>query len=49
LIKKEQAMNTKSDITKTVGNTPLVHLQQASLETGAKFLANQNFSIQLQV
>ena len=36
-------MNTKSDITKTIGNTPLVHLQKASLKTGAKIFGKTEF------
>ncbi len=36
-------MNTKSDITKTVFNTPLVYLESASNETGAKIYAKPEF------
>ncbi|MBU2454270.1 MAG: cysteine synthase A, partial [Proteobacteria bacterium] len=36
-------MNTKSDITKTCGNTPLVYLQSASRETGADIYGKPEF------
>jgi cysteine synthase A len=36
-------MNTKSDITKTCGNTPLVYLKSASRETGAEIYGKPEF------
>lgn len=36
-------MNTKSDITRACGNTPLVHLKQASDETGASLYGKCEF------
>ncbi len=36
-------MNTKSDITKTCGNTPLVYIKSASLETGANIYGKPEF------
>ncbi|WP_300458041.1 cysteine synthase A [Desulfobacula sp.] len=36
-------MNTRSDITKTCGNTPLVYIKSASLETGATLYAKVEF------
>lgn len=36
-------MNTKSDITKTCGNTPLIYIKKASLETGAKLYGKPEF------
>ncbi len=36
-------MNTKSDITKTCGNTPLIYLKTASSETGAKLFGKPEF------
>ncbi len=36
-------MNTKTDITKTCGKTPLVHLQSASRKTGANIYAKLEF------
>ncbi|WP_299976864.1 cysteine synthase A [Desulfobacula sp.] len=36
-------MNTKSDITKACGNTPLVYLKTASRETGAKLYGKPEF------
>lgn len=36
-------MNTRSDITKTCGNTPLVYIQSASLETGADVYGKVEF------
>ena len=36
-------MNTKPDITKTIGNTPLVYIKTASLKTGAKLYGKIEF------
>ena len=36
-------MNTKSDITKTCGNTPLIYLETASRQTGAKIYGKPEF------
>ncbi len=36
-------MTTKSDITRTCGNTPLIHLKQASRETGADIYGKCEF------
>lgn len=36
-------MNTKSDITRATGNTPLIFLQHASRETGAKLYGKAEF------
>ncbi len=36
-------MNTKSDITKTCGNTPLIYLETASRQTGAKIYGKLEF------
>jgi cysteine synthase A len=36
-------MNIKSDITKTCGNTPLVYIESASKETGAKIYGKSEF------
>jgi len=36
-------MNTKSDITKTCGNTPLVYIETASRKTGAKIYGKSEF------
>ena len=36
-------MNTKSDITKTCGNTPLIYIEKASLKTGAKLYGKPEF------
>ncbi|WP_041279195.1 cysteine synthase A [Desulfobacula toluolica] len=36
-------MNTKSDITKTCGNTPLIHIKTASRKTGANIYGKTEF------
>ena len=36
-------MNTRPDITKTIGNTPLVHIKTASLKTGATLYGKLEF------
>ncbi|MDA8136993.1 MAG: cysteine synthase A [Desulfobacteraceae bacterium] len=36
-------MNTRSDITKIIGNTPLVHIRTASRQTGAKLYGKLEF------
>ncbi|MCK5543373.1 MAG: cysteine synthase A [Desulfobacterales bacterium] len=36
-------MNIKSDITKTCGNTPLIHIKTASRETGAEIYGKSEF------
>ncbi|MFA5905798.1 MAG: pyridoxal-phosphate dependent enzyme, partial [Desulfobacula sp.] len=36
-------MNIRSDITNTIGNTPLVHIKSASLKTGAELYGKMEF------
>jgi len=36
-------MNTRSDITKIIGNTPLVHIRTASRQTGARLYGKLEF------